>query len=193
MILLNYVIEIFDLSYLNLFLFWNIFVKIIKSRFVATAFINSDFIRSSIILESLPKEGFCSYRISLDPKKKINRIAFFIHRPIEIDPFAIQFDIRVSRPRELPPRPLSEPDVNLSAHPVPTIQPFWHNSLLPKWFCRFHCILLLFKVAQSFQLNSQAPLLHHHYNDFIALTGLSAPVPCLGTLILVGHPLEFLP
>ena len=29
------------------------------------------------------------------------------------------------------PRPLSEPDMNLSAHPAPTIQPFWHNSLLP--------------------------------------------------------------
>jgi hypothetical protein len=31
-------------------------------------------------------------------------------------------DVRVSRPWEYHPRPLSEPDVNLSAHPAPIIQ-----------------------------------------------------------------------
>ena len=31
--------------------------------------------------------------------------------------------IGVSRPEEFHPRPLAEPDVNLSAHPAPIIQP----------------------------------------------------------------------
>ena len=31
--------------------------------------------------------------------------------------------VKVSRPGELPPEPLSEPDLNLSAHPAPIIQP----------------------------------------------------------------------
>ncbi len=35
----------------------------------------------------------------------------------------VQADIRVSRPEEFHPQPIAEPDVNLSAHPAPIIQP----------------------------------------------------------------------
>lgn len=37
----------------------------------------------------------------------------------------------VSRPRELPPQPLSEPDVSLSAHPAPIIQQLENCSIFP--------------------------------------------------------------
>jgi hypothetical protein len=40
----------------------------------------------------------------------------------DIDHAAPGRDIGVSRPREFHPRPLSEPDVNLSVHPAPIIQ-----------------------------------------------------------------------
>ncbi|MEG2151564.1 MAG: hypothetical protein RRY36_10140, partial [Bacteroidaceae bacterium] len=32
-----------------------------------------------------------------------------------------------------------------------------------------------------------------YYKSFITTTSCSAPIPCIGTLILVGFPLEFLP
>ena len=60
--------------------------------------INRDFVRPSIFLESLSKEGFCSYGISSGAKQKINGIAFFIYSPIEIDPFSIQFDVSLVHP-----------------------------------------------------------------------------------------------
>ncbi len=41
----------------------------------------------------------------------------------EIEEAGCRGDERVSRPEELHLRPLSEPDVNLSAHPAPIIQP----------------------------------------------------------------------
>ena len=42
---------------------------------------------------------------------------------IEIRPFRRPHQLGVSRPEEFHLRPLAEPDVNLSAHPAPTIQP----------------------------------------------------------------------
>ena len=38
-----------------------------------------------------------------------------------------------------------------------------------------------------------APSLHRHYSDFITTTSDSAPVPRIGTQVLVGSPLERLP
>ncbi len=42
-------------------------------------------------------------------------------------------------------------------------------------------------------LNDLTPSLHAHYRHFIATISQSAPVFCIGTLILVGSPLESLP
>ena len=64
MILLTYVVEIFDFSDLNFLFFRDIFVKRIKSCLVTSAFINGDLIGSSILLEGLSEEGFCSHGIS---------------------------------------------------------------------------------------------------------------------------------
>jgi len=50
-----------------------------------------------------------------------------------------------------------------------------------------------FLVGWVFLRADSSPSLHLHYRDFITTTGWSAPVPCLGTLTLVGPPLEFLP
>jgi len=46
----------------------------------------------------------------------------------------------LSRPREFHPRPLREPDVNLSAHPAPIIQTTWKYTI---WFCYLQGLLLL--------------------------------------------------
>jgi hypothetical protein len=48
-------------------------------------------------------------------------------------------------------------------------------------------------VDYTIKLDNAAPSLHSHYRNFITPTGYSAPVPRIGTLILVGPPLEFLP
>jgi hypothetical protein len=54
-------------------------------------------------------------------------------------PKQICTDAEVSRPREFHPRPLREPDVNLSAHPAPIIQTIWKRAI---WFCYVQRFLL---------------------------------------------------
>src|SRR5918992_1886617 len=48
-------------------------------------------------------------------------------------------------------------------------------------------------VDHSIKLNNVAPSLQPHYRAFLTTTRDSAPVPRLGTLALVGQPLELLP
>ena len=36
--------------------------------------------------------------------------------------------MKSSRPRELPPQPLTDPDMSLSAHPAPIVQPMRKES-----------------------------------------------------------------
>ena len=48
-------------------------------------------------------------------------------------------------------------------------------------------------VDQSLKPDEPTPSLHPHYRDFITTTSWSAPVPRIGTLVLGGPPLEFLP
>jgi hypothetical protein len=43
------------------------------------------------------------------------------------------------------------------------------------------------------KLNNAAPSVQFYYRTFLPTTGCSAPVPRIGTLILVVPPLEFLP
>jgi hypothetical protein len=52
---------------------------------------------------------------------------------LQVDQFLLdytvkRFDARVSSPEELHPQALSEPDLNLSAHPAPIIQPNLNSS-----------------------------------------------------------------
>ena len=53
--------------------------------------------------------------------------------------------------------------------------------------------LLPFLVDLKIKPDNAAPSVQFHYRTFLPTTGCSAPVPRIGTLILVGLPLEFLP
>jgi len=53
--------------------------------------------------------------------------------------------------------------------------------------------LLPFLVDLKIKPDNAAPSVQFHYRTFLPTTGCSAPVLRLGTLILVGPPLEFLP
>ena len=75
--------------------------------------------------------------------------------------------------------------MSLSAHPAPIVQPQYGFA-----FCHE---LLPFLVGSFHQQNNPAPLLHVHYRRFLTSTSQSAPVPRLGTQVLVGLPLERLP
>jgi len=50
-----------------------------------------------------------------------------------------------------------------------------------------------FAVGSFQSLNNLAPWLHVHYRRFIATPDQSAPVPRIGTQVLVGLPLGRLP
>jgi hypothetical protein len=56
----------------------------------------------------------------------VDQGAITIDGAVEVLPMAVHPNIRVSRPKEFHLRPLSEPDVNLSAHPAPITQPKTH-------------------------------------------------------------------
>ena len=82
---------------------------------------------------------------------------------------------QVSGAGESRPRALSEPDVILSHHPAPILYGFALSMrVLPS------------PVALSPELNNATPSLQPHYRTFLTTTGYSAPVPCIGTLILIG-------
>ena len=62
-----------------------------------------------------------NYYLPRDLERQVS--AFVEHGREIVPPPASDLEIRVSRPREFHPRPLSDPDVILSDHPAPIIQP----------------------------------------------------------------------
>jgi hypothetical protein len=76
-------------------------------------------------------------------------------------------------------RALSEPDVNLSAHPAPSIQPCSNGFAVVMR-------LLPSPVGRLPQQDTAAPSVQSHYRTFAPTTGCSAPVPRIGTLALAG-------
>src|SRR5512139_3267801 len=91
-----------------------------------------------------------------------------------------------SSPGEFHPQTLTDPDVTVSRHPALTIQSLF-LATSP------YLLLLPLLVDQTVRPDNPTPSLHPHYRDFNTNTSWSAPVPCIGTLTLVGPPLEFLP
>ena len=72
---------------------------------------------------------------------------------------------------------------------TPAKPPFWQSkTALPYPLDSSHYWLI-----QSIKPDNATPSLQFHYRTFNATTGCSAPMPCIGTLTLVGPPLEFLP
>jgi putative transposase len=90
-----------------------------------------------------------------------------------------------SGPGELHPQALTDPDVSVSTHPAPTVQPV-NGFALSKGSSRM-------AVDLSTKPNSVAPSLQRHYSTFITTTRNSAPVLRIGTRVLVVLPLEHLP
>src|ERR1019366_4562501 len=89
---------------------------------------------------------------------------------------------RVAR-RNLTPRALPEPCVNLSIHTAPDVRPLAHaasgfTSSTGSSRCQ------MASVGLWSRLNNAAPSLRSHYRTFITTTGRSVPVLRIGTLIL---------
>ncbi len=90
-------------------------------------------------------------------------------------------------PGESHPQALADPYMNRSIHTALLIQ-----SISTIDFALIQR-LLPFLVDLILKPDEPTPSLHPHYRDFITNTGWSAPVPRIGTLILVGPLLAFLP
>jgi hypothetical protein len=84
---------------------------------------------------------------------------------------------RVIRPEEFHLRPLAEPDVNLSAHPAPIIQPTTYSKA-----CRSWRIPPGRPVDLPCLLDDAAPSLHRHYDGLNATTNGSVPWRCIATV-----------
>ncbi len=92
MILFNNVVQILVLPDFNLFIFWQVFVKRIKGCLIASTFININFIRRPIFLESLSEKSFCRHSIPFCSKEKINRAAKLVNGSVKVNPLAIQLE-----------------------------------------------------------------------------------------------------
>ena len=77
------------------------------------------------------------------------------------------------------PRALSEPDVILSHHPAPIVQPHPYGFALSTR-------ILPSPVVPAPELNNATPSLQPHYRTFITTASCSAPVPRIGNLTLTG-------
>jgi len=65
---------------------------------------------------------FALLRIDLQLQLSLQKLLHAFQYPLS-GSLRLDIDVAVSGPREFHPRALSEPDVNLSAHPAPIIQP----------------------------------------------------------------------
>ena len=65
---------------------------------VTAAFINGYAMGTFMGLKGFPEKRLGSYGIAFRPKKKVNGIDFFINGSVEINPFSVQFDIRLIHP-----------------------------------------------------------------------------------------------
>ena len=84
-----------------------------------------------------------------------------------------------SSPGEFHPQALTEPDVTVSRHPALIIPSQLSETCFTAW-------LLPLLVDQKVKLDDPTPSLHLHYRDFYTTTSWSVPVPCIGTLTLMG-------
>jgi hypothetical protein len=88
---------------------------------------------------------------------------------------------QLSSPAESHRQALPEPDVNLSIHPAPSVQPLTNGLVLSMQ-------VLPSRVAHGITPNDAAPSVRSHYRTFFPTTSDSAPVPRLGTQALAGAP-----
>jgi len=107
---------------------------------------------------------------------------------IELEHYEKSKDRRVSDVGEFHPYVLTEPDVNLSIHPALIGQPSVSNG--------FALLVGSSSDPRSWPIRKadrSNPFAPSPLRDFFTTTGWSAPVLRIGTLTLVGPPLEFLP
>ena len=62
------------------------------------------------------------FPIDLKPHPGLNELGYVLFHPLGGFLASDQYDLS-SQPGELPPELLTEPDLNLSAHPAPIVQP----------------------------------------------------------------------
>ena len=86
-----------------------------------------------------------------------------------------------SRAGEFPPRALLEPYLKLSLHTAPDVRSPTRRS---NGFA-LSTELLPLSVGSGPRLNNAAPSVRSHYRTFNPTTNCSAPVPRIGTLVLV--------
>ena len=106
---------------------------------------------------------------------------------IELEHYEKSKDRRVSDVGEFHPYVLTEPDVNLSIHPALIGQPSVSNG--------FALLVGSSSDPRSWPIRKadrSNPFAPSPLRDFFTTTGWSAPVLRIGTLTLVGPPLEFL-
>jgi hypothetical protein len=93
-------------------------------------------------------------------------LALVIQSPPKIVAFAVDLHRQASGARDFHPRAVSEPDVILSLHPAPIVQPYGF-ALSTK--------ILQSPVVPAPELNNATPSLQPHYRAFIPTTGWLRP------------------
>ena len=74
-------------------------------------------------VKSLVEEPLCRGQVPVLAEEELDRIADTVDGPVEVHPLASDFDVRSSGPGEFHPQALTDPDVSVSTHPAPTVQP----------------------------------------------------------------------
>ena len=135
--------------------------------------------------EQLPHKPLRGDSISSALNEDVENEAILIDGAPEPMLLAGDCDDKSSGPGELHPQALTDPDVSVSTHPAPTVQPV-NGFALPKGSSRM-------AVDLSIKPDSVAPSLQRHYSAFITTTRNSAPVLRIGTRVLMVLPLGHLP
>jgi len=135
--------------------------------------------REALFLEQLAHQFHGRSLVASSLHQQVENFAFVVNCTPQPELLARNHHGQVSGAGEFRPRALSEPDVILSHHPAPIVQPLLYGFALSTRILPSPVVLIP-------ELNNATPSLQPHYRTFNTTTGCSAPVPRLGTLTLIG-------
>src|SRR5665213_1903551 len=91
MILLNYIVEVLALTQFDVAAMLG--VVALDRRRVGTALVDGDLLRLAVQCHGLFQEAPRRSAIALGPEQKVDRVAFAIHRAVQILPLTVDFDV----------------------------------------------------------------------------------------------------
>ena len=95
-LLLLHIIEILHLAYLNRGAVLTIIA--LNGRGIGPALVNRDLLRQTVVADGSLQEAPRGRTVPLLGEQEVNSLAHFVHRPVQVLPLALNFDVHLVEP-----------------------------------------------------------------------------------------------